>query len=455
MKLIQIILNEIKESENVPFYIIFVKALQKGLESKELIQGEPLPTHRELAEKLHLSLGTVSRAYKEAQKRSLTEAVIGKGTIISAPSQHIDIITEQQTYFDLSFISPFEYLNPSLEEAIKNLKIDGRELLKYHAPSGMDKHKKAGALWTQRFGLTTSYKNILICAGAQHALLSLLMGLFRAGDKIAAECFTYPLLKELCQRLSLNLIPIKMDEAGIIPSAFETACKNGGIKGLYLMPSCQNPTLCQIPEYRRFELIEICRKYDIKIIEDDVYALSLEQKLTPFATLCPERTFFIASTSEALSGGLRIAYITSPDEFFEIIEQSIGYSISMAAPLMAEIASYWITNGIADQCLWAKKEEAAARNVLAKRILDGYTLETRSTGFYAWLTLPPPWNNESFTKKAKENGVLVADCTHFSIQSYPSKEAVRLALGGIEKRKDLTKALTIITSILHKNPKDS
>ncbi len=453
MKIIQIILNEIKENENVPFYLTFVKALQKGIEKNELVQGETLPTHRELAEKLHLSLGTISRAYKEAQKRSLTEAVVGKGTIISTPSQHIDIITEQQKYFDLSFISPFEYLNPSLEDAIKNITLNGRELLKYHAPSGIDTHKKAGASWTQRFGLTTSYKNILICAGAQHALLSLLMGLFRAGDKIAAESITYPLLKELCQRLSLNLIPIKMDEAGIIPSAFETICKNGGIKGLYLMPSCQNPTLCQIPEFRRIELIEICRKYDIKIIEDDVYALSLEQKLTPFASLCPERTFFIASTSEALSGGLRIAYITSPDEFFETIEQSIGYSISMAAPLMAEIASYWINSGIADQCLWAKKEEAAARNVLARRILDGYTLETRSTGFYAWLTLPPPWTNEIFTQKAKEHGVLVADCTHFSIQSYPSKEAIRLALGGIEKREDLTKALTIITTILHKNPK--
>lgn len=448
MNIITLIQTEQQNNPQLPFYVQFINALKKGICEGTLVSGSSLPTQRELAQQLSLSLGTVTRAYKEAQKRSLTMAVTGRGTIISPPANPIDIVSEQKTYYDLSFISPFEYLNPSLDTALAAVNTQNREFLKYHEPSGMPKHRKAGAIWTQKFGLTVSEKNILVCAGAQHALLSLLMGLFRAGDKIAAEAITYPLIKELCRRLSLNLIPIKMDESGIIPQHFEMACKNGGIKGLYLMPSCQNPTLCQIPEFRRHELTEICRKYDVKIIEDDVYALSLEQKLPPLAMLAPERTFFIASTSEALSGGLRIAYITSPDEYFPVIEQSIGYSISMAAPLMAEIASYWIESGIAEQTLWAKREEAAARNVLARRILDGFSMETRSTGFYTWLSLPPPWTNKNFAKKAKERGVLVADCSHFSLYSPANKEAVRLALGGTENREDLTKALTVIAEIL-------
>ncbi len=448
MNIITLIQNELNENPQLPFYMIFVKALQKGLENNILTAGTSLPTHRQLAETLSLSLGTVTRAYKEAQKHSLISAVIGRGTIISPPSNNIDIVSEQKKYYDLSFISPFEYLNPSLEDALKHIDIHDKELLKYHEPRGMLRHRKAGAAWTQKFGVPVSEKNILVCAGAQHALLSILIGLFRAGDKIAAEAITYPLLKELCQRLSLQLCPIKMDESGIIPQHFELACKNGDIKGLYLMPSCQNPTLTQLSEFRRLELVEICRKYDVKIIEDDVYALSLEQKLPPLAGLCPERTFFIASTSEAISGGLRIAYITSPDEYLECIEQSIGYSISMAVPLMAEIASYWIESKIAEQSLWAKKEEAAARNVITRRILDGFSIETRSTGFYAWLNLPPPWTNESFTKTAKEHGVLVADCTQFSLVSPPAKHAVRLAICGIEKREDLSHALTILANIL-------
>lgn len=452
MNIITLIQNELNENPQLPFYVNFVKALQKGLENNTLNAGTNLPTQRQLAEKLSLSLGTVTKAYKEAQKHSLISAVIGRGTIISPPSGNIDIVTEQKKYYDLSFISPFEFLNPSLEDALKHIDTNDKSLLKYHEPRGMLRHRKAGAAWTKKFGVPASEENILVCAGAQHALLSILIGLFRAGDKIAAEATTYPLLKELCQRLSLQLCPIKMDESGIIPEHFELACRNGDIKGLYLMPSCQNPTLAQLPEFRRQILVEICRKYDIKIIEDDVYALSLEQKLPPFASLCPERTFFIASTSEAVSGGLRIAYITSPDEFIQTIEQSIGYSISMAVPLMAEIAAYWIESGIAEQNLWIKKEEAAARNVLTRRILDGFSLETRSTGFYAWLNLPPPWTNEKFSNTAKEQGVLVADCTQFSLYSPPARHGVRLAICGIEKKEELAHALAILAAILHSKP---
>lgn len=123
MNIITLIQNELNENPQLPFYMIFVKALQKGLENNILTAGTSLPTHRQLAETLSLSLGTVTRAYKEAQKHSLISAVIGRGTIISPPSNNIDIVSEQKRYYDLSFISPFEYLNPSLEDALKHIDV--------------------------------------------------------------------------------------------------------------------------------------------------------------------------------------------------------------------------------------------------------------------------------------------------------------------------------------------
>ena len=193
---------------------------------------------------------------------------------------------------------------------------------------------------------------------------------------------SYPLLKQLARRLRLNLTPVRMDQGGMLPDSLEAACRAGGIKGLYLMPTCQNPTLAQIPEYRRRELVDICRRYDVMIIEDDVYALSLEHNLPPLASLAPERCCFIASTSEALSGGLRIAYLCPPDAVFAELERTISYTISMAPPLMAELATMWIRNGTADRVLAAKRREAAERNALARQLLDGFPLETRTTGFF-------------------------------------------------------------------------
>ena len=350
MKLLRLYQDQAREHPGEAKYMLVANAIAQGVEDGCLAPGESLPTHRELAEALGVTIGTVSRGYAEAAQRGLTVGVTGRGTFVTAPCHDVDVYEGAGRMHDLGFIAPFEYLNPDLNEAVAELSryADLKELSNYQQPRGLLRHREAGAHWAGRYGLAVSPENLLVCAGAQHALLTVLASLFNPGDRIAAEQLSYPLLKQLARRLRLNLTPVRMDQGGMLPDSLEAACRAGGIKGLYLMPTCQNPTLAQIPEYRRRELVEICRRYDVMIIEDDVYALSLEHNLPPLASLAPERCCFIASTSEALSGGLRIAYLCPPDAVFAELERTISYTISMAPPLMAELATMWIRNGTAD-----------------------------------------------------------------------------------------------------------
>lgn len=453
MNIVTLINNEKENNPRIALYHNIANAIAKGISTHILKSGTALPTHRKLAYDLGVTVGTVSRAYAEATRRQLTVGITGRGTFINAPSQNVDILLEKEKISDLSFIYPFEYLNPPLEKILQKIssKNDLSMLMCCHEPRGLLHHREAGAKWAGRFGVRVGADSILITAGAQHALLVLLSALFQVGDKIVAEPLTYPLLKQLSNRLCLTLVPARTDQAGILPDSFEALCKGGEIRGIYLMPTCQSPTLAQIPDYRRREIVAICRKYNVLIIEDDVYALSLEKHPEPIINLAPERSFFIASTSESLSGGLRVAYICAPDAFYDTVEQAIGYTVSMVAPLMAEIACHWIEDGTADNVLWAKREEAAMRNVLARRILDGFALETRSTGFFAWLKLPMPWSNENFTKIAMQKGLRVANSSHFALPSITPEPAIRLSLGGVSEKEELTKALTIIAEILNGN----
>ncbi len=432
-------------------YLCLADAIAEGIGTGELLPGSSLPTHRNLAELLGVTVGTVSRGYARAVQRGDIAGVTGRGTFVAAPRQDVDMYGGAGKLHDLGFIAPFEYLNPDLNGAVQELAryADLNELANYQQPQGLLRHREAGALWAGRYGLTVSADDILVCAGAQHALLTILASLFNPGDRIAAEQLTYPLLKQLARRLRLNLTPIRMDQSGMLPDALETACRAGSIKGLYLMPTCQNPTLAQIPEYRRRELVEICRRHDIIIIEDDVYALSLEHGLPPLSRMAPERSCFVASTSEALSGGLRVAYLCAPDFWHAELERTISYTISMVPPLMAELAGMWIRNGSADRVLLAKRKEAAARNALAREILDGFPLETRTTGFFCWLKLPEPWTAATFAEAARRQGIVVADSSHFSLGPIISEEGVRLALGGSACREDLAEALQKLSSLLH------
>lgn len=439
-------------------YMSIMHAIEQGIDQGALVAGEALPTQRDLAEALQVTVGTVSRGYAEAVQRGLIVGVTGRGTFVAARREDVDVLNDHSAVaYNLGFISPFEFLNPSLNESLLRLsqQSDMEALTNYQEPRGLLRHRQAGALWAKRYGVHVDADNLLICAGAQHALLTVLTSLFNPGDRIAAELLTYPLLKQLAKRLGLHLVPLRMDGSGIVPESLEVACYTGGIKGLYIMPSCQNPTLAHIPDFRRHRLVELCRRYDITIIEDDVYALALEgtaKTASPaFATLAPERTCFIAATSEALSGGLRIAYLCPPERHLKELERTISYTISMAPPLMAELASLWIQNGTADSILAAKKQEAAARNVLARTLLDGFALETRTTGFFAWLKLPAPWTSASFTDAARKLGVLVAEGDHFSIGHGSTEAGVRLALGGVKSRDDLSRALLVLATILRQS----
>ena len=451
MKLLRLYQEQERERPGESRYMLVANAIAQGIEEGGLAPGESLPTHRELADALGVTVGTVSRGYAEAAQRGLTVGVTGRGTFVSAPCHDVDVYEGPGRMRDLGFIAPFEYLNPDLGQAVAELsrRADFTELSHYQQPRGLYRHRQAGALWAGRYGLAVSPDNVLVCAGAQHALLTVLASLFNPGDRIAAEQLSYPLLKQLARRLRLNLTPIRMDRSGMLPDSLEAACRAGTIRGLYLMPTCQNPTLAQIPEYRRRELVDICRHHDIMIIEDDVYALSLEHSLPPLASLAPERCCFIASTSEALSGGLRIAYLCPPEACFSELERTISYTISMAPPLMAELAAMWITEGVADEVLAAKREEAAARTVLARRLLDGFPLETRTTGFFCWLKLPVPWAAVAFAEAARKRGIIVAESDLFALSHTAPEQGVRLALGGLRTRGELAEALEALAGLLH------
>ncbi len=464
---------------NSPKYLALADAVEQAFREGLLAPGDSLPPQRILARALGITLGTTGRAYAEAAARGLVEASVGRGTFIRSQRPDVDVMppdmpehehaperdnpfmqerTARKSELNLGFIAPFEYLNPSLSQALRELAGQSASSLdalqSYQRPGGMLRHKDAGAKWAAGYGLPVKPEELLICAGSQHALLTVLTSLCSPGDRIAAETLSYPLLRQLARRLRIQIVPIRTDAGGMSPEALDNACRGNTpgnrIRAVYLMPSCRNPTLTCMNLERRKALVELCRRHDLLILEDDVFALAQKRSLSlpPLASLAPERTCFIAATSEVLGGGLRVAYLCPPQYHLEKLEQTISYTISMVPPLMAELASRWILDGTAWRVLEAKRNEAAIRNMLARDILDGFELVTRGTGFFCWLRLPEPWTGERFADAARSRGILVAEGEHFSMGHGMTEHGVRIALGGTTDRQALAEGLKILSSLL-------
>jgi len=74
------------EGKKGPRYLAIVEGLFEDLAAGKLHEGSRLPTHRDLAERLGVTVGTVSRAYAEAARRGLVSGEVGRGTFVRGTS---------------------------------------------------------------------------------------------------------------------------------------------------------------------------------------------------------------------------------------------------------------------------------------------------------------------------------------------------------------------------------
>ena len=67
---------------DAPIYERLLDALRSDIASGALAAGARLPPQRDLAHRLGVGLGTVTRAYVEAEKAGLVEAHVGRGSFV-------------------------------------------------------------------------------------------------------------------------------------------------------------------------------------------------------------------------------------------------------------------------------------------------------------------------------------------------------------------------------------
>lgn len=443
-------------SSGEPAYLRVLRVLERGIESKELATGDRLPTHRQLAETLGLSVGTISRVYAEAESRGLVHGEVGRGTFVGRrPAEHrFPTAGTPGIDFDLAVTWPLHALDPDLGSAL--LKIgsqhDVRSLLRYPPHAGFMRHREAGAAWAKMNGIDVAPEQVLICCGVQHAIHVALSTLAGPGEWIAAEALTYPGLKAAARALHLRLSPVQMDDEGIVPESFEAVCRLRCPKVLYTIPTIQNPTGGILGEGRRRQIAEIAGRHGVAILEDDVHRMLERDPPTSFFTLAPEITYSAVSISKVVAGGLRIAFLLAPPSATTALADAIWATSWMAAPLTAEVAATWIDDGTAAATVVRKREEAGRRQQIAREIFHGHAVRGASHAYHFWLPLPGRWTAPDLALAAHRAGVAVTPSGEFAVGRESVERAVRVSLSSVPTREELRRGLKRLHSILEGPP---
>ena len=442
-----------------PRYRAIADAIEGDIKSGRIPSGFQLPTHRELADQLGVTVGTVTRGYAEAARRGLLRGETGRGTYVGG-------VAKRDAYFehhednskeavDMGMTVPLSHLDPDVASTFSQLaeQPDIQSALRYFPSKGRHSDRVLGAEWLRnKSSLDVSEEAVLITAGGQHSLTIILSSAFRAGDTLAVESITYPLIKTLARRFNLRLFPIETDEEGMIPEALEQACERNKIHGIYCMPTTQNPTSARMSDARRDNIAAVADKHNLLILEDDAYALLSDEPFRPLTSRCPDKGFYIASFSKPVTAGLRFGYLAAPEAYYQRLEYAIADTLWMASPMSARIAREWIENGVADQTIKLKKAESKARNILTRECLKDYQLRWTPNGYFVWLQLPEVWTASDFAKRASEKQVIVTAMEQYLVgKNRPDPEFVRIAISGPDKMEQLQHGLSIIRSLLEES----
>ena len=446
-----------------PLYLAIADEIAADIAAGRLEGGVRLPPQRALAAALGIDFTTVSRAYNEARRRGLVEGRVGQGTYVTArrrsaarPSSGGLAGGLLGGLVDMSMNLPPLFDDPALSERMWTdvAPLDQRDpelLMRYQPVGGTERDRAAGAAWLKpRLGDLRADR-LVVCTGAQGALLASVGVLATKGDRICAEALTYPGLRSLAAHMGIELVSVRIDRNGILPDAFEEACARHKPKALYCNPTLHNPTTATLPLERREAIVAIARRYGVAVIEDDAYGALPANPVPPLAALAPDLVFHIAGLAKCLSPALRIAYLVAPDRSAAVrLEGAIRATVGMTSPLSAAIATRWLEEGTAQAVLGAIRTEAGARQQIAIKSLEDADLLTDREGFHLWLKLPPRWNRGEFTAQLRTAGIGVVASDAFAISDPP--EAVRLGLGSARTRDELRHSLEVIAGLLAQSP---
>jgi DNA-binding transcriptional MocR family regulator len=432
-------------------YLQLVDAIASDIQSGRLTVAERLPAQRELAARLKMNYATISRAYREAQRRGLIYSRVGHGSFVCRPRVAPLAGRRGASLVDMTMNMPPEPSDQQLWQRLESgwCELAPRlgELLRYEDFGGSQPARDAGVRWLARVGVDAQADRLLVCPGAQSALGACFSLLAKPGDVALCEEITYPGARALAAQLGVRLIGLPADAEGISSEALARACAEHHPKLLYSNPTLQNPTTQTISAARRRELVAVARKYAVMIVEDDAYGVLPSSVQQPLAALAPEQTYYVSGFAKCLGPGLRVAYLLAPDaRRAGSLSASLRASTIMASPITVALATECVENGTAEAALLAIRAESVLRQRIAREQLGAGVYRSHPEAFHLWLELPAPWSSAEFAGQLLAHGIRAVPSDAFSAGPNPPA-ALRVCLGGSATHDELRAALSRIAQL--------
>lgn len=235
----------------------------------------------------------------------------------------------------------------------------------------------------------------------------------RPGDLVLSENLTDHGIIVLATVLGFTLRGLPTDAEGIMPDAFEAACRAGKVTALVLIPTFNNPTTSVMGTGRRRAIGDVARRHGVFVIEDEVCKPICEEKLPSIAAMIPDLGFFVTSFTKSVMTGLRVGYLVVPPAYSIRVGSILRVTGWSGTNLMAEMAARWIEDGTAERLIAVQRREIRARQAIVSEVLAPVLASTHPLALCALVAVPPRWSEDGLARALAARGIAATSSDPF------------------------------------------
>ena len=436
-------------------YRLVADAVAADIATGRLRPGEQLPPQRIFAKTSGIANSTASRVYQELNRRGLTVGEVGRGTFVRSADAPVGPVLSdpKDNWVDL------ELNYPVVPEQSALLAKDMTALLRPDALGaavrpvgavGTPAARAAAATLAGRGGWRPDPDQIVFAGNGRQMIAATLAALVPRGARLGVEEFSYPLVKAIADQLGITLVPLPVDEEGLLPDAVAAAHHGAPLRAVYLQPTLHNPLSFIMSTARRLALARVFADAGVYAVEDAVWAF-LREDLPPFAALAPDTTVLVDSLSKRLVPGMTLGFAVAPRPLLTDIAVALRSGGWTPMRFALEAATAFTTSGTVATIAQAKREDATLRQTTARRELADFAVRGNPSSYYCWWELPRPWRADTFVTAAARQGIAVTPAAAFTVGTTRAPNAVRLALAS-PRLAALSRALRTLAEIARATP---
>jgi 2-aminoadipate transaminase len=307
-----------------------------------------------------------------------------------------------------------------LREGAERAWADGAEILVYGEVRG---YRPLRELIVERMaarGATVDPADVLITNGSQQGIDLAARIFVDPGDIVLTEAPTFMDALRVFRSHEAEPIGIPVDEEGIQVDFLADLLQRlpRPPKFLYTVPTYQNPMGVTISGARRHALVDLARRHQLVIVEDDPYGdLSYDGPPSPTLKALDPDVVFLGTFSKVLAPGLRVGWVASTprlrEAFFNVKEGTDIHNERVMTRAVYHAARDFLDDHVeASRAIYRGRRDAMLE-ALDREMPDGVTWTEPSGGFFLWVTLPEGLDTDAMLPEATDRGVIFLPSSWF------------------------------------------